>query len=150
MERRKEKIRIVIDANILFSALIKDASITRELITSDDIFDIYCPEFIFKELEKYKKFIISKREKNKQLLTYKESFETLLYFINIIPTERYDDKIKEAYNIMKDIDEKDTHYVALALKLNCPIWSNDTDLKKQNKVKIYNTKELLEELLNDE
>jgi predicted nucleic acid-binding protein len=51
---------------------------------------------------------------------------------------------------MKDIDEKDTHYVALALKLNCPIWSNDTDLKKQNKVKIYNTKELLEELLNDE
>jgi predicted nucleic acid-binding protein len=150
MERRKEKIRIVIDANILFSALIKDASITRELITSDDIFDIYCPEFIFKELEKYKKFIISKREKNKQLLTYKESFETLLYFINIIPTERYDDKIKEAYNIMKDIDEKDTYYVALALKLNCPIWSNDTDLKKQNKVKIYNTKELLEELLNDE
>ena len=150
MERGKEKIRIVIDANILFSALIKDASITRELITSDDIFDIYCHEFIFKELEKYKKFIISKREKNKQLLTYKESFETLLYFINIIPTERYDDKIKEAYNIMKDIDEKDTHYVALALKLNCPIWSNDTDLKKQNKVKIYNTKELLEELLYNE
>ena len=150
MERGKEKIKIIIDANILFSALIKDASITRELIISDDIFDIYCPKFIFKELEKYKKFIISKREKNKQLLTYKESIETLLYFINVISTERYDDKIKEAYNIMKDIDEKDTHYVALALKLNCPIWSNDTDLKKQNKVKIYNTKELLEELLNDE
>jgi predicted nucleic acid-binding protein len=48
MERGKEKIRIVIDANILFSALIKDASITRELITSDDIFDIYCPKLFLK------------------------------------------------------------------------------------------------------
>jgi hypothetical protein len=37
MEKRKEKIRIIINANILFSALIKDASITRELITSDNI-----------------------------------------------------------------------------------------------------------------
>jgi len=150
MERGKEKIKIIIDANILFSALIKDASITRELIISDDIFDIYCPEFIFKELKKYKKYIISKREKNKQLLTYEESIEKLLYFINTVPTERYENKIKEAYDIMKDIDEKDTYYIALALKLNCPIWSNDTDLKKQNKVKVYTTKELLEELLNDE
>ena len=58
---------------------------------------------------------------------------------------KFIDFSKEAYEIMKDIDEKDTPYIALALKLNCPIWSNDTDLKKQNKVKVYNTKELLEE-----
>ena len=69
----------------------------------------------------------------------------ILKKINKIPKEEYEDKIKEAYEIMKDIDEKDTHYIALALKLNCPIWSNDNDLKKQNKVKVYNTKELLEE-----
>ena len=144
MEGGEEKIGLVVDANILFSALIKDTSITRELITSD-IFDIYCPEFIFNELKKYERFIVSKREKNNQLLTYKEAVETLVYFIKAIPTEFYEDKIKEAYEIMKDIDEKDTHYVALALKLNCPIWSNDNDLKKQNKVKVYNTKELLEE-----
>ena len=144
MERREEKIRLVVDADILFAALIKDNSITRELITSD-IFNIYCPEFVFNELKKYEKFIISKREKNNQLLTYKEAVKTLLYFVKVIPTEYYEDKIKEAYEIMKEIDEKDTHYVALALELNCPIWSNDNDLKKQNKVKVYNTKELLEE-----
>ena len=67
--------------------------------------------------------------------------------INKIPKKEYE-KIKEVYEIMKDIDEKDTHYVALALKLNCQIWSNDNDLKKQNKkVKVYNTRELLEEFL---
>ena len=138
LEGREEKIGLVVDANILFSALIKDTSITRELITSD-IFDIYCPEFIFNELKRnMKKFIISKRGKDNQLLTYKEAVETLLCFIKVIPTEFYEDKIKESYEIMKDIDEKDTHYVALALKLNCPIWSNDNDLKKQNKVKVYN------------
>ena len=70
MERGEEKIRIVVDANVLFSALIKDTSITRELITSE-IFDIYCPEFIFNELKKYEKFIILKRNKNNQLFTYK-------------------------------------------------------------------------------
>ena len=41
-------------------------------------------------------------------------------------------------------DADDTAYIALALHLNCPIWSNDKKLKKQDKVKVITTKELLE------
>ena len=37
-------------------------------------------------------------------------------------------------------------YFALALKLNCPIWSEDKALKKQSKVKVYSTSELLKEI----
>ena len=40
-------------------------------------------------------------------------------------------------------DPKDTSYFALALKLNCPIWSNDKKLKEQNKIKIYSTEEIV-------
>ena len=35
-------------------------------------------------------------------------------------------------------------YFALALKLNCGLWSNDKELKKQSKVKILNTNEVYE------
>jgi len=40
---------------------------------------------------------------------------------------------------MKDIDEKDTPFLALALKLQCPVWSNDGDFEKQNLVEVYKT-----------
>ncbi len=43
--------RLVVDANILFSSLIKD-SITRRLILLDD-FDLFTPEYVFIELEKH-------------------------------------------------------------------------------------------------
>jgi predicted nucleic acid-binding protein len=33
-------------------------------------------------------------------------------------------------------------YHALALKLNCAIWTNDKKLKQQTKIKIYHTHEL--------
>lgn len=33
-------------------------------------------------------------------------------------------------------------YFALALKLKCPIWSNDKKLKEQNIITIYHTHEL--------
>lgn len=43
-------------------------------------------------------------------------------------------------------DPDDKMYFALALKLNIPIWSNDKELKKQKRVKVYTTEELIEEM----
>ena len=48
--------------------------------------------------------------------------------------------VEEAEKLTPDPD--DMAYFALALKLNCAIWSNDKKLKDQNKIKIYNTHEL--------
>lgn len=62
--------------------------------------------------------------------------------VTIIPSEVYNDKIKKACNVMKDIDEKDTPFLALAIKLNYPLWSNDKHLKKQDLVKCFNTQEI--------
>lgn len=81
----------------------------------------------------------------KRTLSYKYLLNRLFdhIYIEVVPSKHYCDKIVEAYNIMEDIDEKDTIYVALALKLNSDIWSNDKHLKMQNKVKTYNTTDLL-------
>ncbi|MBT5021736.1 hypothetical protein HOK51_08530 [Candidatus Woesearchaeota archaeon] len=40
-------------------------------------------------------------------------------------------------------DENDVDYFALALKLNCAIWSNDKKLKNQNSIIVYSTEELI-------
>lgn len=40
----------------------------------------------------------------------------------------------------------DSEYFALALKLNCAIWSNDKRLKQQDKIKVYSTEDLVKVL----
>jgi len=143
MERNKEKIRVVVDTNVLISALLKNNSFTAKLSRSE-FFEIYFPEDGLREIEYYKKYIISKREKALQ----KQSFEYVLKFIlepiHIIPSELYSQKIKDAYEEMRGIDEKDTPFLALALQLNCPIWSDDKHFKQQSIAKVYTTKEILD------
>lgn len=143
MERNKEEIQIVVDTNVLMSALLKDNSIIAKLMRSEYI-DIYYPEDGLAEIERYRQYIISRRKKTLQ----KQSFEFILQFVlkplHIISDEFYSSKIEEAYSKMKDIDEKDTPFLALALQLRCPIWSDDTHFKQQNAIKVYTTEEILE------
>ena len=48
--------------------------------------------------------------------------------------------MQKVFNIQ---DKDDVDFIALALKLNLPIWSNDKDLKKQTLAKVYTTKEVI-------
>ena len=148
MERDKEKIRIVIDTNILISALIKDDSVTARIIKSG-IFEIYYPEDGMFELEKYRDYIIKKRKKALQRKSFDYALSFLLESVNVVPSLLYEDKIREAYEIMRDIDEKDTPFLALALKLQCPIWSNDGDFEEQNLVEVYKTSYILRKFFGD-
>jgi predicted nucleic acid-binding protein len=45
---------------------------------------------------------------------------------------------------MKNIDEKDTPFLALAWQLSCPIWSNDKHFKEQTIAEVYTTKDVAE------
>ena len=127
---------LVIDANVLFSALIKD-SFTYNLLFNDT-FHLFTPEYIFTELEKHKEELMNKTER-----TTEEFFrlvETLKRRIVIVPLEELVPYVEEAEKLTPDPD--DMAYFALALKLNCSILSNDKKLKEQNKIEVYNTHEL--------
>ncbi len=52
---------IVIDANVLFSALIKDSFAYTILFSGS--FHLFTPEYIFTELEKHKDEILEKTER---------------------------------------------------------------------------------------
>lgn len=127
---------LVIDANILFSALIKD-SFAYNLLFSGSI-HLFTPEYIFTELEKHKEEILKKTKRTEE--EFFRLLEILKRRIDIVPLEELVPYVKDAEKLTPDPD--DMAYFALALKLNCAIWSNDKKLKEQNKIRVYNTHEL--------
>jgi|SRR3989344_6544730 len=128
---------LVVDANILFSALIKN-SLTAELLFEPTL-KLYAPEFLIEEFMKYEELILKKMNKPRE--KYIEILHCLKEIINFIPEEEFSEFLDEAQILSPDI--KDATYIALALKLKCAMWSNDKKLKEQYEIKIYSTDDLL-------
>ena len=133
---------LVIDANILFSALIKE-NITRKLLLYDE-FILYAPKFILEEFFDKLPELSEKTEVDEITLTIKSQELIVLSNMQIIPHENFQDYLEKAKQISPDKD--DVMYFALALKLNCAIWSNDKKLKEQNTIQVYSTDELIEKI----
>jgi len=58
--------------------------------------------------------------------------------VSVCDDEFYRDKLQKAKNLIGKRDPDDVHLLALSLKLDCPIWSNDKDLGGLG-IKIYTT-----------
>ena len=130
--------QFVIDANVLFAALITD-SITIEFLFYD-FARFFAPEFVLQEFYEHKAEILEKTKRTP------EDFEQILGYleerITIVPKDEYADMLDRAQRISPDKD--DVPYLALALKLGIPIWSNDKNLReKQTAVKVFTTNDLL-------
>ena len=131
---------LIIDANCVIAGLIKD-SVSREIILHEYL-HFYSPDYLKKEIRKYKPYIMKKGNYSGEV------FEIILFhlFDNIlfIPDDHFIDKMDDAIEVMKDIDINDAPYVALGLSLNVnKIWTNDFHFKKQDKLEIYQTEDLL-------
>ena len=133
--------KIIIDSNILFSALIKD-SLTRRMILEYNGYFLF-PYFIFEEMEKHKGELLKKSEMSAK--DFNLLLNLLLKKVMIVPTEVLFQYRKEAYEIIKDIDPDDTIFIACALAYpDSVIWSDDKKLKQQTHVRIINTAEMYE------
>ncbi len=131
---------VVVDANVIFSALLGRGN-TFNVFESNKIFqrfEFVAPEFLFTEIGKRMDKILAHTKLNKDEVS--QIFGFLKDQINFVPASDFLDKLEEAVKINK----KDSPYIALALKLNCPIFSGDKRLKQQNIVKVYSPKELLD------
>lgn len=49
-----------------------------------------------------------------------------------------------AFDLMKERDVKDTPFLALALQLGCPLWSNDKHFQGLEGVLVYSTEAFVE------
>ena len=130
---------IILDSNILFSALIKD-SLTRKLIYGLHE-DLIFPEIVLDELRKYKEELISKSMLNE--VEFDEVLSLILKYIRIIPNEQLKPHKKEAWELIKEYSPEDVMFIACCLAFdNSILWSDDKKLKRQEKVKVLNTAEI--------
>ena len=119
--------QLILDANILMRAvlgrrvamLIRDYAPAVELLTIDEAFDdvaTYLPE------------ILSKRGgADAEIQAALRKLESLRQFIQTIPIELFEPLESQARERLRGRDEDDWPYLALALALDCPIWTEDRD-----------------------
>lgn len=131
----------VVDANILFSMLIKNSAAAE--IFANNSGNLFAPEFILGEFANHRAEILSKTKKASR--EFEEILAALSEILVIIPREEYADELAAAEKISPD--PKDIAYIALALKLKIPVWSNDKKLKEQSIVAILSTKDIIDQKL---
>ena len=132
--------KVILDVNILLSALIRDST-TRDIIIHSGL-NFYFPEPSLQKIRKYQEYIIEKSCLTK--IEYFMVLRTLFKFIKIIPTEEVLKSWDEAKEIMERVDPEDVMFIAAALSQdNSIIWSEDKDFERQDKIIILKTKDII-------
>jgi len=74
---------------------------------------------------------------------YSELLVLILNYISVIPLETIKPFVKEADKLIGTIDPNDVVFLATALSLNAPIWSDDKHFEQQDRVKVMKTKDMV-------
>ena len=131
---------IILDVNILLSAMIKDSRTRKIILTSEQEF--YFPEKSLEKIRKYKDYIQKKSGLSDS--DFMSLFNALMMSIKIIPNEELLDNWDKAKTIMESIDPEDIAFIAAALsKEDSIIWSDDKHFDKQKIINAFKTKELI-------
>lgn len=118
--------KIILDSSIIFSALISPNSNIRKALLGSR-FDWYCPNFMAFEIFKHKEKLLKNSKATEEDLH--NCYEKILQKVNFINENLIDvEHFLEAWHLCKDVDPKDTPFIALALELGCRVWSKDKEL----------------------
>ena len=133
---------LVVDTNILISFFRENP--VRSIIINSDFFNLglFSPEYAIEELNSNISGLI--KYSRLPILDIKSALEELRHFISIIPSSVFKEFESKAKQLSPH--DKDMPFFALALKLDCPIWSNEPAFKKQSSVKVFTTAELIKEI----
>jgi len=131
---------IVLDTNIIISSLLRNG-LTRKIIFLSPL-QMYTVDYAKIEIEAHKEELLRKSKLDERSLNYLSEF--VFSKIDFVSLENIEPFKNRAEEVMGEVDIDDSFFLALAMFLNCPIWSNDEHFKKQNIIKVYTTKELLD------
>lgn len=132
---------LVLDANILVAGFLRAAT-TRELLV-DERLTLWAPAYSLTEVERV---LTSPRLRRRlgglSAVDIRAIVTTLTGRLHVVPASTYRHHLPTARQLATHAE--DAPYVALALHLHLPLWSNDAELKMQRQVPIYTTQELLD------
>ena len=127
--------------NVLMAGILKEL-LAREILLNENI-SFFIPEFAINEIEKYKNELMPKA--GYTLDDFDFLMEYLSENIEIVPKEEIQPFMKNAEEIMKNIDVKDSSFIALCLSLKADgIFSFDKHFLQQKAVKVFLPEELIE------
>jgi len=131
--------KLVVETNILYAFFWKRSPTHGILKSLVSVFDLLSPKFALEELYKHKEEILFQSKIKSS--EFNELINLLSTFVEFVETSEYMEFIDEAKSLFPE-HLKDIDFFALALKLNCPLWSNEKLHKKQSKVEVFITDEL--------
>lgn len=118
---------VVLDTNLIFSALTSKASKIRDILLKSN-YTFFAPNYLISEIYKHKEKLISiSKLDESEFYWYFDSMIQRIQFISldfISISNR-----QKAYDLCKDIDIKDTPFIALSLELKLSLWTGDKKLK---------------------
>ncbi|WP_418284907.1 PIN domain-containing protein [Halorubrum sp. DTA46] len=131
--------KLVIDANVVISALIADST-TRELIVTLEP-DLLTPAFVYDEIENYKDLVVEKSGMKPARVT--QFIDLLFQYIDVVPASEFYPAIESADRAIGDTDPDDVLYLACAIACDAAIWSDDSDFDDQDLVGTYSTNDVI-------
>jgi predicted nucleic acid-binding protein len=132
--------KLVLDTNIVIAALLRDSAIRRYMLRTHN--SLYVPEFVFYEIEEHRDELLTKTGLSDG--EFNLVLSLLQKYLHIIPDKSLIKYKKEAEAVIAKIDRDDVPIVAAALACNgSRIWSDDAHLRKQRKVPVLRTAEVL-------
>lgn len=116
-------IRIVVDANIILSALLGGSS---RFILFDPQFEFVTTRFTLEEVERYLPHVAEKSD-----VPIEELQEAILLLpLIIFPKEHYSHMLSKAQKALQDIDPHDADILALYYTEETYLWSEDRGFEK--------------------
>lgn len=133
--------KLVIDTNVLISALLKN-SVTREILLFPSL-EFVLPEYALEEIDAHKDSI--SRRSGLSIEEIDVILSVLLENITIVPASEIKPFLAKADKIIGHTDPFDVPFVALSLSAeNDGIWSNDKHFENLKGIKVWKTADLCE------
>jgi predicted nucleic acid-binding protein len=137
--------RFITDANVIFNCLLSGRDQYLRIVTENKF---YLPDFALTEIQFYQELILEKSPMTGQKLRdyTLQLFEKLIVVPNFLISTHH---FYQAFVLCKDIDEKDTVYVALSIEFGYPLLTKDEELAKGLRKKGFTNVLLLREFLEE-
>lgn len=133
---------LVVDTNVIFSALIAGGR-TREIIITRPL-NLFVPEFFHLELANNRDEVAEKTGLDMDDL--RVLLNLLFEHLHVVPRDEFETHLDEARRLIEEVDPDDVPFLALALHRDADLWSDDKHFQKQEAVRVWRTHELIAEL----
>ena len=131
-----ERQPIVVDTNIVFSALLRTQSRFADILLGTENRFFVCEQVVIELFKRKEKLVKASQLSEDEIVHY---YQILLRHLNLYKEDLISlNNRAAAYLLCKDIDESDTPHIALTLELNGLLWTGDKKLKEGLRRKGFN------------